>query len=131
MKNIKRSVDDSLRPEYKRSDFREVVQGKYTRTQVQFAELVRLLLACIGEEEEVTFSHHSAGNRLAGHKSGDWTYEIDNANEITLRFWLSEFENIDEPIANPPRIMTPGERIELQHLLVKHVQNLKARLNIL
>ena len=83
MKNIKRDSDNSLRPEYRRSDFGEFVRGKYATTQVEFAELVRLLIACIGEDEGLEFTHHSIGNTRAGHKFGDWTYEIDNANKIT------------------------------------------------
>ena len=34
MKNIRQDLDDALRPEYKRSDFGEMVTGKYSATQV-------------------------------------------------------------------------------------------------
>ena len=51
MKNVRQDFDDSLRPEYRRSDFGEMVQGKYATTQLEFAEFVRLLFACIGEDE--------------------------------------------------------------------------------
>ena len=84
MKNIKHDRGDSLRREYRRSDFGEMIQGKYATTQIEFAELVRLLLACIGEDEGLKFS---AESQLGGHKAGDWTYEIDSANQITLRYW--------------------------------------------
>lgn len=127
MKNIERDFEDSLRPEYKRSDFGEMVKGKYAWTQVQFAELVRLLIACIGEDEDLSLTHHSQGNYLAGHKSGDWTYEIDNANQITLRYWTSEFSSIEEPISNPPCVTTPEDREQLQSLLLTHARNLKTR----
>ena len=127
MKNLKNHIDDSLRQEYRRSDFGELVKGKHALTQVQFAELVKLLLACVGEDENLTFSRHSVGNYSAKHQQGDWTYEIDNSNQITLRYWLGEFENIDEGISNPPCIMTAQQRTELKNLLVKHVQELKAR----
>jgi len=127
MKNIKTDLNDSLRPEYRRSDFGELVQGRYTTTQLQFAEFVRLLLVCIGEDENMTFSHYSAGSFLAARKPGDWTYEIDSAHQITLRFWISEFESIEERITNLPCILTSQERIELQDLLVDHVQKLKTR----
>jgi len=40
MKNIKADLEDSLRPEYKRSDFGEIIRGKYAATQVDFAELI-------------------------------------------------------------------------------------------
>ncbi len=92
MKNIKADPEDSLRPEYKRSDFGELIRGKYATTQVDFHQLIEALLACIGEDEGVKFIHHSIGNCIANHKPGDWTYEIDNGNQITLRYWLSEFE---------------------------------------
>lgn len=131
MKNIKRNVDDSLRPEYRRTDFGEMVQGKYTRTQLQFRELVQLLLACIGEDEKLSFNHHSVGNSLAVYKRGDWTYELDNANQITLRYWLGESENVEEPISNTPCIMTPQQRTELQNLLEKHVRSLRVRVESL
>ena len=131
MKNIREELDDSLRPEYTRSDFGEMIQGKYATTQVDFAELAGLLLACIGEDENLTFTRHSAGNYLASHKQGDWTYEIDNANQITLRYWVNEFRSIDEQIANPSCITTPQERTELQNLLLTHVRKLKAKVGAL
>jgi len=127
MKNIRQDFDDSLRPEYSRSDFGEMVQGKYATTQLDFAELVRLLIVCIREDEGVKFSHHSTGNHLAGHKPGDWTYEIDNANQITLRYWLSEFGSVEEPMSTPTCITTPQERADLQSILLKTVRTLKAR----
>ena len=131
MKNIRHDVDDSLRPEYTRADFGELVQGKHATTQVEFAELVRLLITCIGEDEGLKFRHHSIGNYLSDHKPGDWTYEIDNANQITLRYWLNEFKTLEEPISNPYRIITPQERSDLQNLLLKHVHILKTRVGAL
>lgn len=128
MKNIRQNFDDSLRPEYRRSDFGEMVQGKSATTQLEFAEFVRLLLACIGEDEGLKFIHHSQGNYLAAHKAGDWTYEIDNANQITLRYWLNEFGSIEEPVSNPPCVSTPQERSDLQNVILEHVLHLKARL---
>lgn len=131
MKNIKQDLDDSLRPEYRRSDFGEMAEGKFACTQVEFAELVSLLLACIGEDEGCKFIHHSEGNHLAAHSSGDWTYEIDNANQITLRYWFSEFESVEESILNPPCISTDQERAALQNALFNHVQLLKRRVDAL
>jgi len=131
MKNVRQDFDDSLRPEYRRSDFGEMVQGKHATTQLEFAEFVRLLLACIGENEGLKFVHHSSGNYLAAHKAGDWTYEIDNANQITLRYWLNDFGNIEEAISNPPCITISQERVDLQKLVLKHVGILKARLGSL
>ena len=125
MKNIKPELDDWGRPEYKRSDFGEVVRGKYAAAQVDFAELTGLLLAVIGEDDGIKFIHHSIGNSLADHYSGDWTYEIDNANQITLRCWLSEFGSVEEAISHPPVVMTPKDRTELQDALLKGVTNLK------
>jgi hypothetical protein len=125
MKNLRPNLDDSLRPEYKRSDFGEMVQGKFANTQVAFAELVSVLIACIGEDEDVKFIHHSPGNYLAGHKSGDWSYELDNADQITLRYWIGEFRNIAEPISNQPSITTPQERSDLHDLILSHVRTLK------
>jgi hypothetical protein len=131
MKNIRRVADDSLRPEYRRSDFGELVRGKYAATQVEFAELVRLLLSCIGEDEGLEFVHYSQGNTAAGHKLGDWTYEIDNANQVTLHYWLDEFRSVEEPILSTPAVTTPQERADLQDLLLTHVRNLKARVSAL
>ena len=131
MKNIRQDLDDSLRPEYRRSDFGEMIRGKYATTQIEFAEFVRLLLACIGEDESLNFIHHSPGNYLAAHKAGDWTYEMDNANQITLRYWLTEFGSIAEPISNPPCISTPQERSDLQNVVQKHIRALKARVGAL
>jgi hypothetical protein len=131
MKNIKQEDGDSLRREYRRSDFGEMARGKYANTQLEFSELVRLLVACIAEDVGLQFNQHSAGNYLATHKRGDWTYEFDNANQITLRYWLSEVANIEEPILNPPCITTPQQRSDLQNLLLDHVQALKNRVKTL
>jgi hypothetical protein len=125
MKNIRQDLDDALRPEYKRSDFGEMVTGKYSATQVEFAEIVDLFLTCIGEDEGIKFTHHSPGNQFADHQPGDWTYEMDNANQITLRYWRSEFGNVEEPLSNLPCVTTAEERSELQALLLKHVRALK------
>jgi hypothetical protein len=114
-----------------RSDFGEMIQGKFATTQLDFAELAGLLLACIGEDESLTFTRHSAGNYLAGHKQGDWTYEIDNANQITMRYWINEFRSIDEQMSHPRCITTPQERAELQNLLLTHVRTFKANMGVL
>lgn len=130
MKNI-RHDDDSLRGEYSRSDFGEMVRGKYAMTQLQFGDLVSLLFACLTADTGLKFIHHSPGNYLADHKPGDWTYEFDNANQITLRYWLSEHRSIEEQISNPPCITTPQERAELQKLLTDHVHALRTRVDAL
>jgi len=127
MKNVEVDSEDTLRPEYKRSDFGEVIRGKYATTQVDFHQLTGVLLACIGEDEGVKFMHHSTGNRLANHKPGDWTYEIDNANQITLRYWLNEFGSIEGALSNPTVVMTPKERRDLQEALFKGVTDLRIK----
>jgi len=125
MKNIKRDLDDPLRPEYRRSDFGEMARGKHATAQVELTELVRLLIACIGEDENLTISYYSTGNHVTTRKRGDWTYEFDNASQVTLRFWLNDFENLDEAVAIPPRVIAPRER--LKDLLLQHVRILKTR----
>jgi len=127
MKNIEVDPEDTLRPEYKRSDFGEIIRGKYATTQVDFHQLTGALLTCIGEDEGIKFRHHSIGNYLADHHSDEWTYEIDNANQITLRYWLSELGSIEEAISNPPCVMTPKDRTELQDALLKGVTSLKTK----
>lgn len=127
MKNIEADPEDTLRPEYKRSDFGEIIRGKYATTQVDFHQLTEALLACIGDDEGLKFIHHSTGNHLASHRSGDWTYEIDNGNQITLRYWLNEFRSIEEALSNPPVVMTAKERTDLQQALFKGVSELRAK----
>lgn len=127
MKNIKPDPEDTLRQDYSRSDFGEVVRGKYATTQVGFHQLTEALLTCIAEDESLTFEYHSAGNYFAKHAFGDLTYEIDNANQITLRYWLSEFGSLEEPLINPSVIMNPKDRMELQNALLKGVTSLKAK----
>ena len=127
MKKIDPQTQDWLRPEYKRPDLGELVRGRYAGTQVEFAELVGLLIVCIGQDEQIHFLHHSIGNNLAGHKRGDWTYEIDNSNQITLRFWISEFKSVAQSIPNPTSIMSLAERTELQNLITEHVGLLKCK----
>jgi hypothetical protein len=129
MKNIEADPEDTLRPEYKRSDFGEIIRGKYATTQVDFQQLAGVLLACIGEDEGIQFIRHSIGNYLADHRSGEWTYEIDNANQITLRYWLDSLRNVSEEISNPPCVTTPKERSELQDALLKGVTSLKAKVS--
>lgn len=131
MKNIRQEHGDSLRSEYRRTDFGEMARGKYANTQLEFPELVRLLLACIAEDAGLKFNCHRPGDYLTNHKRGDWTYELDNANQITLRYWRSEFENIEEPIAVPPRVTSPQERLALQNLLTTHVLALKNKVDAL
>ena len=131
MKNIRQDLGDSLRPEYKRSDFGEMVQGKYATTELQFAEVVRLLVACIGEDEGLKFTQHTAGNSPATRKRGDWTFELDGANQITLRYWLSEFGSIEESVSNPPTVNNAQERSALQKLLLNHVRTLKTKVDAL
>jgi hypothetical protein len=127
MKNIRHDVDD-LRPEYKRSDFGQMVTGKYALSKIELAEYVRLLIACIGEEEGVAFTVHSQDDHIRGRKPGDWTYEIDHANQIHLQYWVSEFRSIEEVISNPPAcVTTPEERTDLQNLLTAQVKALKAK----
>lgn len=126
MKNIKPDFDD-LRPEYRRSDFGEVITGKHALIDLELAEFVRLLIACIGEDEGLKFTKHAGGNSLSGGMSGAWTFEIDSADQITLRYWLNEFSSIEEPVWNPSGVTTPHERAALQALLEKHVRNLKTR----
>lgn len=116
-----------MRPEYKRSDFGELVQGKYATTPPQFSEMVRLFLACIGEDQGLKFINQSESHSRSSRKPGDWTYELDNANQITLRYWLSEFESIEEQVSSPTCITSSKERSDLQNLLVNHVQALQAR----
>lgn len=127
MKNMRPEIDDSLRPEYKRSDFGEFVRGKYALTEVEFGQLLHSLLTCIGEDEGIKFNHHSIGNRLADHKLGDWSYETDNANQITLRYWLGEFASIEQGISNPTSVMTPQDRTELQNSLLAGVRDLRIK----
>ena len=124
MKNINLDSEDSPRAEYKRSDFGKIISGKYAETQVDFDQLTKVLLACLGEDLGVRFKHHSPGNYRANHKCGDWTYETDNANQVTLRYWLSEFGNIEEPISNPTVVVTSNDRTEFQHALFKGVTDL-------
>ena len=131
MKNLRTDTGDSLRPEYKRSDFGEMVRGKYAHTHVEFAELLRLVIACISEDTGLRFVHSSPANHLAGHKVGDWTYEFDNANQITFRYWLGEFSSIDESISNLPCVNTAQERSDLHNLLCDHVQALRTKVEAL
>jgi len=130
MKNIRQDLNDSMRREYRRSDFGKMVRGKYATTQLELAELVNLLITCIGEDFGLKFIH-SNNNQIANHKRGDWTYELDNDNQITLRYWLNDFGSIEEPISNPPCVTTSQERSDLQSLLLHHVQALKNKVDAL
>lgn len=128
MKKIRSETEDWLRPEYERADLGELVRGKDAITQVAFPELVALMIACIGEDNNIQFDH-SKRNHLTRRNKGDWTYEIDNANQITLRYWLSDFKNIAEEISTPTCISTPKEREEFQKLLLDHILILKAKVS--
>ncbi len=131
MKSIKKVFDDSLRPEYRRSDFGKMIKGKYEAAQVEFTELARLLVTSIGEGQGLNFRHHSSGSSLAGHKRGDWTYELDNANKITLRYWVNQFRSLAEHVPNQPSVTTPEERVDFQNLIATHVGILKTRVDAL
>lgn len=58
MEKAKSELNDWGRPEYRRSDFGEIIRGKYATTQVDFHQLTGALLACIGEDEGIKFIHH-------------------------------------------------------------------------
>lgn len=126
MKSIKPDYDD-LRPEYRRSDFGEMVRGKYAYVEFEFAGYARALLYCVAEDEGLKFTKHSQGDDRARRRRGDWTYEIDEANQITLRYWLSESSSIEEPISNPPSVSNPQLNAELQNLLTTHLRALKTK----
>ena len=128
MKNIEvESEVGELRPEYNRSDFREFVQGAVT--QIEFAERVALLLACIGEDEGIKFTHHSIGNYRANQQPGDWTYEIDNGNQVTLRYWLDSLANIEVTIVNPPCVFTAEDHNNLQAALTEGARALRSKVD--
>ena len=127
MKKIDVEREDTLRPEYKRSDFGEIIRGKYATTQVDFHQLVQALLSCISEDEGLRFVHHAVGNYRANHKPGEWTYEIDNGHQITLRYWLSDLGSIEELISNPTCVTTPRDRTELQDALHEGVLGLRTK----
>ncbi len=127
MKNIKHNIDNSLRPEYKRSDFGEMVQGKYASAEVELSELVGLFLSCIGEDEGVKITRRSAEDQIVNYKPGDWTYEIDDNSQITLRYWCDELNNIEETISSPSSTTALQDRAELQNLLIQSVRKLKKR----
>ena len=129
MKKIKTEIDDWGRSEYERSDLGDLVRGKYANTQLEFSQLVHLLLVCIGEDEGIRFQHHSVSTYMAQHRAGDWTYEIDNSNQIALRYWLREQANVEELISNPPVIRKPEERAELHDILLKHVRSMKEKVD--
>jgi hypothetical protein len=127
MKNIEVEPQiDDLRPEYERSDFGQFVRGAVT--QVEFAERVGLLLACIGQDQEITFQIRSEGNYLDQPAAGDWTYEMGHAdNQVTLRHWLGGWNNISEQLSNPPCIFTVEDNNNLINALTTGVRTLKAK----
>lgn len=127
MKNIEAESEiDELRPEYKRSDFGQFVRGAVT--QVEFAERVALLMACIGEDEGITFRPRSGGNYKDQPDAGNWTYEIGHSdNQITLRYWLGGSDNISELTSNPPCIFTAEDNNTLIDALTTGVRTLKAK----
>ena len=125
MKNLESEIGE-LRPEYKQSDFGEFIRGAVT--QVEFAERVALLLACIGEDEKITFRSRSAGNNHDQPVAGDWSYEIGHSdNQITLRHWLGGWDNISEQLSNPPCIFTAEDNNTLISALTTGVTTLKAK----
>jgi hypothetical protein len=131
MKNIRQDANDSLRPEYRRSDFGEMTRGKYAGAQIEFAELVYLLLTCISEDEGVRFINPSSHNQSVKLHPGDWTYEIGEANQVTLRYQINEGADVEEKVASFSPVATSQDRTELQKLLQVHVSNLKAKVDAL
>ena len=126
MKNPDLEIDD-LRPEYRRTDFAEMVRGRYGATQVEFGELVHLLLSCIAEDSDLDFTLHHVGNFGANRQFGEWTYEFGIGNQITLRYWLDSFRSIQVHVTNPPCVTDPKERAELNDSLMAGVQSLTGK----
>ena len=129
MRKITSETDDWLRSEYRREDLGDFVQGKYPISEVEFAQLVALLMAMIGEDNDIQIEPLSKSNHLARRTEGDWTYELDHANQISLHYWQSEFTSIVEHISNPPCVTTDLERQQLQRMLSHHVRALKAKVS--
>lgn len=127
MKNIEQDYDE-LRPEYRRRDFAGSVRGKHAYDELEFSGYARALLYCVAEDEGLKFTGHSLLEEVRAHRQpGDWTYEIDDANQITLRYWLSPTASIEESISNPPCVNNPQLRAELQNLLTTHIRALKSK----
>lgn len=114
MKNFKEDWTDTLRPEYKRSDFGEFTIGKYANIPVDFAEMARLLLVCLGEDEGLHF--HNAAN-LTVPKPGDWTYSFDVPNQMRLSYWIDTHTRIDETVTGPLKVSSPKESANLRDLI--------------
>jgi hypothetical protein len=131
MKKIRQDFEDTMRPEYKRSDFGDFERGRYATAEVEFSKLVEMFLACIGEDEGVSFLHRTTSNDLLLPLTGKWTYEIDNANQVTLRYWVDQSRSLEESFTCQCCISTADERSELQILLEKHVQTLISRVKSL
>jgi hypothetical protein len=127
MKNLDvESEIGELRPEYKRSDFGEFTRGAVT--QVEFAERVALLLACIGQDEKITFRSRSEGNYRDQPVAGDWTYEIGHSdNQITLSHWLGGWDSISERLSNPPCVFTAEDNNTLISALTTGVKTLRVK----
>ena len=87
---------------------------------------MRLLLACIGEDEGVEFIQLPSTR-----KAGDWTYEIEDINHITLHYWITQHRSFEESIPNACCANTPRERAALQSLLLQYVRALKAKVSAL
>jgi hypothetical protein len=126
MKNIKQDYDD-LRPEYTRADFAGSVRGKFAYDELDFASFARAAVVCVGEDEELSFIPHSRPGARVDRRRGDWTYEINDSNQITLRYWLTARASIDEPMSNAPSVSNPQLRDELHSLLTTHIRALKAK----
>src|SRR5262249_7310224 len=110
-----------------RSFFAGSVRGKFAYDELDFASFARAAVVCMGEDAELKFIPHSQGDDPAQRRRDDWTYEIDDANQITLRYWLSASASIDEPMSNPPSVSNPQLREELRILLTTHIRALKAK----
>ena len=92
-------------------------------------ELTGLLLACIAEDEGLEFKYHSHASVFADRTQGDWTYEADNHNQVTLRYWRNPTTSFAEKVSNPVAVSNAEERKELQAALTQGVQNLKAKIS--
>lgn len=125
MKKIDPELNDWLRPEYKRSDFGKFVRGKYANRPIEYRDVVTMLLACVGEDEGILFQSHSRRNPR---NRGDWTYEIDRANQIILRYWSDSSHSIEELLGNHGAVTTPNERQELLALVRKGLASLRGRI---
>jgi hypothetical protein len=94
-------------------------------TEVQYGKMLRRIFDQIEAERGLSITRYSLSAWEQGqYKSGDLTYEYDNAFQVTICVWPNSQDKRYEPVESPTPIVSPEEEAAFEVRLKDAVANL-------